>query len=194
MIADARWKPLTWIVRVVLALSILTGLVFDLEQLEGKGWAERAVFYALVMLVLPVVWRLSKKRFAYSYLADAFLVTPFALDLLGNLFGLYDSVGATDDVLHAVNWFFLVGAFVLTIGRSSTHLSKLNLVALGTGFGAFMIILWELVEFIVMKLGTERLFLTYEDTIGDLVLSTSGGLVGALVVAIVIRRTKGTSG
>lgn len=180
-----RW---CWLVRGILASGLLLGLVVDLSQLEGKGWVARSIFYGLVMCLLPAVWRISKRRFAYSYFADMLLVAPFLLDIWGNIFGLYDSVDNFDNILHFFNWVLLTGCFSVSVVRTSS-LSKLNIIALGTGFGATMIILWEGMEFLVMKLGTERLFLTYEDTISDLMLSTSGGLLGALLVATFLRAT-----
>ena len=55
----------------------------------------------------------------------------------------------------------------------------------GTGFGAMAIIGWEVAEYFVMKAGVGGLSLTYADTLGDLVLSTIGGALGA---ALVLRR------
>ena len=187
--ADAQFKILCWVVRIALLGGLLIGLVFDLSQLEGKGWGARAVFYTLVVFVLPVAWRLSGKRFAYSYVADALLVAPFALDILGNLFGLYDSLESFDDILHFLNWALLTACFTVSISRSSS-VGRLNLISLGTGFGATMIVLWELMEFCVMKLGTERLHLTYEDTVGDISLSTFGGFVSSLIVGMLAKRKR----
>ena len=47
--------------------------------------------------------------------------------------------------------------------------------------------LWELLEYVVAKTGTSRLFLTYEDTVVDLALSTGGAVAGAAVVAFLVR-------
>ena len=50
------------------------------------------------------------------------------------------------------------------------------------------IIAWEAVEWIVQEMGTTGLQLTYDDTVGDLVLSTSGGVLGAVVTAALLNR------
>jgi hypothetical protein len=42
-----------------------------------------------------------------------------------------------------------------------------------------VIIGWEVAEYGVMQAGVDHLSLTYGDTLGDLVLSTLGGAVGA---------------
>ena len=42
---------------------------------------------------------------------------------------------------------------------------------------------WEALEWGSQDMGTTGLQLTYDDTIGDLVLSTSGGVLGAAIAA-----------
>ena len=57
-------------------------------------------------------------------------------------------------------------------------------VLLGYGFGALAIVWWELLEWLVSEDGiggAGGLALTYGDTIGDLLLSSTGGLVGSLL-------------
>ncbi|MCY3662193.1 MAG: hypothetical protein OXH28_05095 [bacterium] len=77
-------------------------------------------------------------------------------------------------------------AFTMIL-RGSRPTTRLGLVASGGGFGAFLIVLWEFLEYVVAKTGTSRLFLTYEDTVVDLALSTGGGIIGALIVAFLVR-------
>ena len=45
------------------------------------------------------------------------------------------------------------------------------------------IYVWEALEWVIQDMGTTGLQLTYDDTIGDLVLSTSGGVLGAAIAA-----------
>ena len=55
---------------------------------------------------------------------------------------------------------------------------------LGYGFGALAIVGWEAMEWLVSEDGiggADGLALTYGDTIGDLVLSTTGGLLGSWI-------------
>ena len=105
---------------------------------------------------------------------------PFVLDLLGNLFQFFDTVQNFDDLLHFINWMFLCAAFVAMF--DPVKLAPWNRAALGTGFGAFAIILWEFMEYLIMQSGTTGLHLSYEDTVTDLLLSSCGGLVGSLVM------------
>jgi len=126
-------RHLMWVVKGALAATLLTGLLFpDIPGVAGKGWPERCVGYPLSALVVPAIWALRGRRDRYPYLADALLVTPFVLDLSGNLVNLYDTFEQFDDILHFVNWTFLVAALVLFV--ASQGLARWNLVLLGSGF------------------------------------------------------------
>ncbi len=189
-----------WAAKAALAACLLAGLLFpEIPGVAGKGWPERAVGYPLSALIVPIVWWITRRRrlpdtastdsaspSTYPYLGDALLVTPFVLDLAGNLMNLYDTFEQFDDILHFVNWTFLVAALVLFL--RSARLARWNLVLLGSGFGALAIVVWEGVEWIIQEMGTTGLQLTYDDTIGDLLLSSSGGVVGAALAALALTR------
>jgi|TARA_B100001971_G_scaffold104813_1_gene96498 hypothetical protein len=184
-----------WAVKAALAACLVAGLLFpEIPGVAGKGWPERAVGYPLSALIVPIVWWMTRgrqvpdttPRSTYPYLADALLVIPFVLDLAGNLVNLYDTFEQFDDILHFVNWTFLVAAMVLFLRPA--RLARWNLVLLGSGFGALAIIAWEGVEWIIQEMGTTGLQLTYDDTVGDLVLSSSGGVVGAALAAAALTR------
>jgi len=180
--SSTRDRRIMWAVKLALIACLLTGLVFPgIPGVEGKGWPERCFGYPLSALIVPLVWHLAGRRSTYPYLADGLLVTPFVLDLLGNLVNLFDTVASFDDVLHFVNWTFLVAALVLLLERQ--RLARWNLILLGAGFGALAIIAWEGVEWVIQEMGTTGLQLTYDDTVGDLVLSTAGGVMGAWVAS-----------
>lgn len=149
------------------------------EQFAGKGMAFRAPFYALPMGIVPLVWRLRGSHGTYPWLVDLLVFSPFFVDTLGNVFNFYNTYGRTDDVLHFANWVLLMGG--ITIGFGRLHLTKVVAWTLGWGLGGLAIIWWEVAEFLVQEMGTAGLALTYEDTVGDLVLSSTGGAVGALL-------------
>ena len=176
-----------WVVKGALVVTLLTGLLFpDIPGVAGKGWPERCVGYPLSALVVPAIWALRGRRSQYPHLGDALLVVPFVLDLLGNLVNQYDTMEQFDDILHFVNWTFLVAALVVFVAPAG--LARWNLVLMGSGFGALAIVAWEGVEWIVQEMGTTGLQLTYDDTVGDLVLSTAGGVLGAAVAANLLAR------
>ena len=171
-------RRLLWGVRAALVLAVAFSVAFpDLPRFEGKGMAFRAPFYLLPMAVVPVAWRLRGRRPPYPHLVDALVISPFLVDTLGNALNFYESYASTDDVLHFVNWVLLVAGITLALLR--TRLPALAVWALAYGIGGLAIIWWEAAEWLVQELGTAGLGLTYGDTIGDLVLSSTGGAVGA---------------
>jgi hypothetical protein len=178
---DAR----PWARHVNIAMKIAIVVVFaiaifvPLDVLEGKGMAFRAPFFVGVAGVVPLIQKF-RPRTPYPHVADSLIVAPFLVDTLGNLLGFYDRYNATDDVLHTLNWILLVLAFHALRFRSAPDNRDARL--LGAGFGALAIVLWEIAEWIVQETGAGGgLSLTYGDTIGDLTLSTSGGIVGSFL-------------
>ncbi len=168
-------------IKVALTLAFVVALTVPLDQLEGKGMAFRFPLFMLSAVVVPLAWR---RRFRpYPATADVLLVAPFLLDTLGNLVGFYDSYEATDDVLHTVSWVLLVASFHawrFRRGGSAYAVSKADSWLLGAGVGALAIVGWEIAEWIVAETGAGGgLALTYEDTVGDLALSTAGGMIGS---------------
>jgi hypothetical protein len=141
---------------------------------------------ALIVPIHHAVRRRADPSRTYPWALDAGLTVPFLLDTLGNAVGLYDSVDVTDDVLHFVNWWFLMGGITTSIGFAATRSDRRSpqwLIWLaGTGVGALAIIGWEVAEYGVMQAGVGNLSLTYGDTLFDLVLSSVGGGVGAWMV------------
>ncbi|MEE9417483.1 MAG: hypothetical protein V3V01_19540 [Acidimicrobiales bacterium] len=174
-------KKVLWGVRIALVLAIAFSVAFpSLPQFEGKGMAFRAPFYLAPLAVVPLVWRKLGSHGKYPYLVDALVITPFLADTLGNALNFYNNFDVTDDVLHFANWVFLIAGITLALSRLG--IGRFNAWTLGWGLGGLAIIWWEAAEFLVQKLGTAGLGLTYGDTIGDLLLSSTGGAVGAAIV------------
>ena len=169
-----------YLVKAALVVSFAIAIFFPPDVLEGKAMGSRAPLFLAPAVVVPLLARWRKWE-PYPHTADAFLSLPFLLDTLGNLLGFYDEYPVTDDVLHAVNWVFLVFAFHAFRFRN-VH-DRRDAVLLGYGFGALMIVLWEVFEWAVSEDGfggAGNLSLTYGDTVGDLALSSTGGLVGSI--------------
>lgn len=186
-----RWILIAVRVGLVIALAISVSFP-EWEQFAGKGMAFRAPFYLLPTIVVPIVWRMRGSNPAYPYLVDALVVAPFLLDTLGNVLNFYNNFDRTDDVLHFFNWVLLMAGVTLAFAR--LELGRLNAWTLSWGLGGLAIIWWEAAEFIVQELGTAGLGLTYEDTIGDLLLSSTGGGVGAAIaIALVWPKDSQTS-
>lgn len=190
--------------KVALAGLLLCGAIFpQVGGFAGKGMAFRLPLFLAPALIVPVRQWLRRRTQSdsanrtYPWALDAALTLPFLFDTFGNAVGLYDNVNATDDVLHFVNWVVLIGGITAAIGYSSTSNSTPSDVSTGTpstmtprwlvwwagtGMGSMAIIGWEVGEYLVMQAGVGGLALTYGDTMGDLVLSSAGGALGAWVV------------
>ncbi len=171
-------------VKALLFGSFAVALLFPPDVIAGKGIPARAPLFLAPAILVPILARV-KGWEPYPYLADGLASLPFLLDTLGNLGGFYDRYDATDDVLHFTNWVFLVMAFHAFRYRNIGD--NRDAVFLGIGFGAFMIVIWEAFEWLISTDGPlggaaqDTLSLTYGDTVGDLVISTSGGVVGSLI-------------
>ena len=170
----------------VLQLAVAT-FVPGLDQFEGKAFGARLLAYPAMMLLTPFVWWLTVRRRPESdrpsppWSAFALIMAPFLIDVTGNTFDLYDSIGWWDDLNHFANWVLLCAGFGLLIARADIR-SRWVFVLAVTGLGALLAIGWELGEwFTFIRHGTE-LDTAYEDTLGDEALGTLGGLVGALLV------------
>jgi hypothetical protein len=174
----------------VAAKLLLAGLLIfslvasDLPQFAGKAMTARALTYPWSALLVPAVWWLRGRPSPYPHLVDALIVLPFLIDVAGNAANLYNTTRYFDDIAHFVNWALLVTAFGAIV--ASLPLGRLNAAALTLGFGTTANVLWEIAEYIVMRLGSSGLQLTYEDTIGDLALSFCGTLVGVLLTAALL--------
>jgi hypothetical protein len=170
---------------LVIGLTAL-GAFGGLERFEEKGFGWRLIFYPLMILLLPVLWRLFG-RGAYPYLADALITFPFLVDVLGNVLNLYDTIVWWDDANHFVNWLFLsLGIGVLLL---RTRFEPIVLAGFVLAYGATSAILWELGEYVTFIRTNEDEFDTaYTDTLGDLTLDLLGTLIAAGITYYAARR------
>lgn len=168
-------------IKFALIAAFFVAIVIAPDTVDGKAMEARApVFLASAVIVPLVGWKRGWRPYAHT--ADALLAAPFLLDTLGNLLGFYDDLPVTDDILHVVNWILLVAAFHAFRFRNVAD--NRDALLLGYGFGAVAIVWWETLEWIVSEEGfggADGLSLTYGDTIGDLLLSSTGGLVGSYI-------------
>jgi hypothetical protein len=178
-----RFRATTWLnlaIKVALVVSFAVAIGLSPDTVDGKAMGFRAPLFLAPAVIVPIVAR--RRRWEpYPHTADALLSAPFLVDTLGNLLGVYDEFPMTDDVLHALNWVLLVGAFHAFRFRNVDD--RRDAVLLGYGFGAIAIVWWEIMEWTVSEDGiggAGGLSLTYGDTIGDLLLSSTGGLIGSV--------------
>lgn len=169
-------------VKVALAAAFFVAIVIQPPGAVGKGMEFRAPMFLGSAILVPVIAKM-RHWDPYPHSADALLAAPFLLDTFANVAGFYESFGPTDDVLHITNWILLTGAFAAFRFRNVHHSN--DALMLAYGFGGLAIIWWEIFEWTISSegplLGGDGLGLGYTDTIGDLFLSSTGGLIGAFI-------------
>ena len=175
-------KYANYLIKFGLVAAFFVAIVFEPPGAVGKGMEFRAPGFLGSAVFVPVIAKLRNWE-PYPHTADALLAAPFLLDTVANVAGFYESFGPTDDVLHLVNWILLVSAFSAFRFRNVHHSN--DAIILGYGFGGLAIIWWEIFEWTISDsgplLGGGGLSLGYTDTIGDLFLSSTGGLLGAFI-------------
>jgi len=139
-----RWVNLS--VKVALVASFAVAIGLSPDTVEGKAMGFRAPLFLAPAVIVPIVARL-RRWDPYPHTGDALLAAPFLIDTLGNLSGAYDEFPRTDDVLHAINWVLVVGAFHAFRFRNVED--RRDAVLLGYGFGAIAIVWWEIMEWAV---------------------------------------------
>jgi hypothetical protein len=187
--APERRRPVFWLniaVKVLFVALLAFGAFSGLEQFEGKAFGWRLVFYPLAAILVPVGWWLAGRPRPYPYALDILLVSPFLVDVLGNVFDLYDAITWWDDLNHFVNWALLslaIGQLVLRF-----RLPPIETFVIVVGAGAFTAIVWELGEYVTFIRNSDELDTAYTDTLGDMLLGLTGSIVAALGTATVLNR------
>ncbi len=184
-----RRRAVFWLniaVKLLFVALLAFGAFSGLEQFEGKAFGWRLVFYPLAALLVPFGWWLAGRPKPYPYAVDILFVSPFLVDVLGNVFDLYDSIEWWDDLNHFVNWFLLslaVGQLVLRFA-----LPRIEAFVIVVGAGAFAAIVWELGEYVAFIRNSDELDTAYTDTLGDMLLGLMGSIAAALATATVLNR------
>lgn len=177
-------------VKAAFVLLVAYGAFSGGDQFEGKGFGWRLVAAPLIVLIVPALWALRGRPRQYPWTADALLTAPWLVDVLGNVFDLYDTVSWWDDANHLVNWALLCGGLGLLVLR--VRLGALTSAALVVGFGAFLAVVWELGEYAAfIHDNTDELDTAYTDTLGDELLGTIGAILAGAGVFLAARRRAG---
>jgi hypothetical protein len=189
--APERRRPVFWLniaVKVLFVALLAFGAFSGLEQFEDKAFGWRLVFYPLAAVLVPLGWWLAGRPRPYPYALDILLVSPFLVDVLGNVFDLYDAITWWDDLNHFVNWALLslaIGQLVLRF-----RLPRIETFVIVVGAGAFTAIVWELGEYVTFIRNSDELDTAYTDTLGDMLLGLTGSIVAAAATATVLTRNR----
>jgi hypothetical protein len=178
-LADLAWvMGITAAKAAVIALAVDAFMNSDKPRYSGKGMKLRAFGYAGGMLLAPLAWRIRGRRDPYPRALDLAITLPLLVDAGGNATGIYQRAHV-DDLIH-----FADGAVVSSlIGALAAPRTKTAWEAAGAGVaaGGMFAGLWEIGEWIGLKLGAEGMDLTYDDTMTDLAETIAGAALGGLV-------------
>jgi hypothetical protein len=193
---DLAWMAaITGVKSAVIALAIDAFLNSDQPRYHGKGMRLRAIGYAGGMLAVPVAWRLLGRRDPYPRELDLAISLPLLVDAGGNAIGIYRRAHV-DDLIH-----FADGALVASVvGALATPRVRTPWEAAGVGAlaGGAAAGLWEIGEWIGLKLGAKGMDLSYDDTMTDLIETMAGAALGGVVTLLRhpsrLRRIPGATG
>ena len=193
---DVAWTAaITVLKSLVVALAIDAFLHADHARYRGKGMRLRAIGYAGGMLAVPIGWRVLGRREPYPRELDLAITMPLLVDAGGNAIGIYRRA-QVDDLIH-----FADGALVASVvGALATPRVRTSweAAAAGTLAGTAAAGLWEIGEWIGLKLGAKGMDLTYDDTMTDLIETTAGAVLGGVVTLLRhpsrLRRIPGATG
>ena len=193
---DVAWvAAITAVKATVVALAVDAFLNSDQPRYHGKGMRLRAIGYAAGMLAVPVAWRLRGRRDPYPRELDLAITLPLLVDAGGNAIGIYRRANV-DDLIH-----FADGALVSSVvGALATPRVRTPWEAAGVGAlaGGAAAGLWEIGEWVGLKLGAKGMDLTYDDTMTDLIETMAGAALGGVITLLRhpsrLRRVPGVSG
>jgi hypothetical protein len=165
----------------VIALALDAFLNSHSPRYSGKAMRIRAIGYAGGMLLVPVAWRLRGRPEPYPRTLDLAVTLPLLVDAGGNAIGVYQRAHV-DDLIH-----FADGAtFASVVGALATPRVRTSWEAAGvaTMAGIAAAGLWEIGEWVGLKLGAKGMDLSYDDTITDLAETAAGALLGGVVTLL----------
>jgi hypothetical protein len=179
----------------VIALAIDAWVNSSTPRYSGKAMRVRAIGYAGGLMLVPLAWRVRGRPQPYPRELDMAVTLPLLVDAGGNAVGLYKRAHM-DDLIH-----FADGATVASVaGALATPRVRTSWEAAGFAALAGMAAagLWELAEWIGLKLGARGMDLTYDDTMTDLAETMSGAVLGAAITLLRhpsrLRRVPGPAG
>src|SRR6476619_1521748 len=180
--ADVGWiAAISAAKAAVIALAIDAWVNSSAPRYSGKAMRVRALGYAGGLLAVPILSRLRGRPQPYPRELDMAITLPLLVDAGGNAIGIYQRTHV-DDLIHSAD-----GATVASIvGALATPRTRTSWEAAGvaalTGMAAAGV--WEIVEWIGLKLGARGMDLTYDDTMTDMIETMGGALLGAAITLL----------
>jgi hypothetical protein len=179
---DVGWvAAITAVKAAVIALAVDAWVNSAAPRYSGKAMRVRALGYAGGMLAVPLIWRLRGRPQPYPRELDMAITLPLLIDAGGNATGIYQRAHV-DDLIH-----FADGATLASVvGALATPRTRTSWEAAGVAAVAGMAAagVWEIGEWVGLKLGARGMDLTYDDTMTDLIETMSGALLGATITLL----------
>jgi hypothetical protein len=181
-IADVAWTAsITAVKATVIALAVDAFVNSKSPRFRGKAMKARAVGYAGGLLVVPLAWRLAGRKERYPRELDMLVALPLLVDAGGNAVGIYQRKHV-DDAVHFANGALLAGV-VGSLAQARTR-TAWEAAAFATAVSVAAGAIWEMSEWVALKLGARGMDLTYDDTMEDLIETSAGALLGGLATLL----------
>jgi hypothetical protein len=183
-LADVAWTTaITAVKAAVVALAADAAVNSHQPRFSGKAMKVRALGYVGALLVVPVAWRLRGRRREERYPRelDLLVALPILADAGGNAIGIYQRAHV-DDAIHFANGALLsgvVGAIASPRSRTAWEAG-----AFSASIGVAAAAVWEIFEWLAMKLGARGMDLSYDDTMADLIETSAGALLGGAITLL----------
>jgi hypothetical protein len=179
---DVAWTAVITAAKAsVVALAIDAFFNSHLPRYSGKAMRIRAIGYAGGLMVVPLAWRLVGRPQPYPRELDLAVTVPLLVDAGGNAIGIYRRAHV-DDLIH-----FADGAIVSSVaGALATPRVRTSWEAAGVAAlaGTAAAGVWEIAEWVGMKLGARGMDLSYDDAMVDLAETTAGAVLGGVITLL----------
>jgi hypothetical protein len=181
-VADVGWvAAITAAKAAVISLAVDAFVNSDKPRFSGKAMKVRAFGYAAALFIVPVAWRIRGRNDPYPHALDLAVTLPILADAGGNAVGIYQRQHV-DDAIHFANgaiFSSVVGSLVTSRVRTSWEAAA-GAATAGIAAGA----IWEIFEWVGLKLGAKGMDLTYDDTMEDIIETSAGAILGGLVTLL----------
>ncbi|WP_203582109.1 hypothetical protein [Microbacterium hibisci] len=173
-------RPGEWVADVIRLVGVLSvAATFIWWEPSDAG----IIALSLLALVVP---RFAGARAGFDIV---FCVTVLVA-AWSNVLGLYESIALWDLVVHFVCTGVLAAMTYLVLARLGIVPSPLadgarraTPVVLVTALGLALSAVWEMVEWVGWRFVSDEIFVSYQDTIGDMAAGGLGGLLAGVVVS-----------
>lgn len=181
-LSDLAWGAATTGVKAaIIALAVDAFINSDKPRFQGKAMKVRALGYTSALMIVPLAWRLRGRKEPYPRELDLLVALPLLADAGGNAIGMYQNAHV-DDAIHFANGALLAG--VVGAVAAPRDRTAWETATFATAVSTAVAALWEMFEWVGLKLGAKGMNLSYDDTMEDLIETTAGAVLGGVVTLL----------